>query len=136
MFAQRVINLPPTTNNPADISTTKTGTETIDWILSDDQGPGQYRVIVTGVSGSRVWMDLAPWANNMALNVPIDRTAVGTFSYTLEYMDDQGTWGSADVVVVVITEAGIPGFQIVVLLIVAGFATLKLTKRARSSALT
>ncbi|OLS15454.1 MAG: 5'-nucleotidase [Promethearchaeota archaeon CR_4] len=132
--AQRMINLAPVANTPTDITTAINDTETIGWVLIDDQGSGQYRVRVTNASGDIVWVDWTTWANNVTLNVPIARVTAGTFNYILEYTDDQGMAGISDTVVVTITspEGGwIPGFPATVLLMVAGFATILLTRRVR-----
>ncbi|OLS16054.1 MAG: 5'-nucleotidase [Promethearchaeota archaeon CR_4] len=132
IFAQRVANLPPTANNPADISTSVTGSETINWVLTDDQGSGQYRVLVTNSSvTNQEWVALTEWANVVALNVPIDRSTSGNASYTIEYTDDQGVAGISDTVVVMVTGGGIPGFQVVLLLMVTGCVTFYLSHRAR-----
>ncbi|MHA1439276.1 MAG: hypothetical protein ACTSPD_17025 [Promethearchaeota archaeon] len=45
IYAQRIRpNDIPKANHPSDISTKSTGSETIDWMLTDDRGPGKYRV--------------------------------------------------------------------------------------------
>ncbi len=133
VYANRVANELPQANHPADLSTGDMGTETIRWVLTDDQGPGQYRVRITNASGgNRVWVGLTSWANGVALSVPIDRTAQSTSNYIIEFTDDQGVWGSYDIVVVTVG-GGIPGFPITVVLIVAGFATIFLVRRARVS---
>src|SRR4030042_2111776 len=130
IYAHRIANAPPTANAPADITTTTTGTETIGWTLTDDQGPGRYRVLVTNSSvTNQEWVGLTAWVNGVAFNVSIDRNAAGTASYTIEYTDDQGVAGMSDTGIVIVTvPGGIPGFPVGLLLGVAGLAMFYLTR--------
>ncbi|MHA1439275.1 MAG: hypothetical protein ACTSPD_17020, partial [Promethearchaeota archaeon] len=74
----------PQVNNPSDISTTNTGSETIDWMLTDDLGSGKYRVIANNSLGNYyVWVDWTDWTNGTIINVPINRTEIGIFNYTI-----------------------------------------------------
>ncbi|OLS12612.1 MAG: hypothetical protein RBG13Loki_3784, partial [Promethearchaeota archaeon CR_4] len=61
-------NLPPVANPPADIITTTTGMSTIDWVLTDNQGSGQYREIVNEPSSEfYTWVNSTAWEKNVAL---------------------------------------------------------------------
>ncbi|MBN1800332.1 MAG: hypothetical protein JW891_02440 [Candidatus Lokiarchaeota archaeon] len=94
-------NFAPNANHPEDILTSTSGTETINWILTDDTGTGQYRVLVNDTSNSyRAWVDWTSWTNNTNLLVPINRTELGLFNYSIEYFDDQGMFGVVDTVLV------------------------------------
>ncbi|MFX1500933.1 MAG: hypothetical protein ACFFDH_08220 [Promethearchaeota archaeon] len=93
----------PSSNHPEDFTTTLEGAETINWILYDDYGGGQYRVWVNDTkSDSYVWVNWTPWINNTLLNIPINRTTIGIYNYTIEYYDNQNRFGVPDTVVVTI----------------------------------
>ncbi len=93
--------MPPTSNHPLDIITTVSGTETINWTLYDDSGPGQYRIWVNDTNNNYyIWIDWTPWINNTNLIVPINRSTVGVFNYTIEYNNSNGTFGIPDIVIV------------------------------------
>jgi len=96
----------PTSNHPNDIITSASGLETIDWVLYDDFGPGQYRVWTNDTNNNYyVWVDWIVWTNNSALNIQINRTAPGTYNYTIEYYDLYNQFGNPDTVIVIITDA-------------------------------
>ncbi|MHA1696554.1 MAG: hypothetical protein ACTSUG_14925 [Candidatus Helarchaeota archaeon] len=86
----------PWSNSPSDINTTRYGTETIDWTLWDNIGPGKYRVLVNG-SWSNSW---TPWTNNVVIQYPINRSSPGIFNYTIYYNDSSGNMGAPDSVIV------------------------------------
>ena len=94
-----IIDEIPISNQPVDITTTVDATETINWILYDDFGGGQYRVLINGTSGQ--WF---AWTNNTALNYIINTSTVGTFNYTIQYYDSNGQFGVSDTVIIIITE--------------------------------
>ncbi|MHA1298361.1 MAG: WD40 repeat domain-containing protein [Candidatus Helarchaeota archaeon] len=92
---------PPTSNYPNDIFTSAIGSETINWILYDDLGPGQYRVWANDTNGNYyVWRPWSPWTNNTNLEIAINRSAPGIFNYTIEYYDNQNELGMPDTVIV------------------------------------
>ena len=97
---------PPTSNQPADIHTTTKGSETINWTLYDDLGSGQYRVWANDTNGNYyIWQNWTDWFNETNLMVPINRTAIGVFNYTIEYNDSLGLMGTPHTVIVNITAA-------------------------------
>ncbi|MFX1364754.1 MAG: hypothetical protein ACFFCE_17515 [Promethearchaeota archaeon] len=128
IFAQKINNPAPTSNHPADITTSMEGTETINWILSDDSGGGKYRVLVN----STVLLDWTSWINATTLNIPINRTSTGFFEYTIEYYDDQNRSGVSDTVIVQITEkSSISGYSILILSLSVCMIGLTFAIRAR-----
>jgi hypothetical protein len=101
-----ILNDLPTSNHPSPVITSASGTETIAWILNDDFGSGQYRVIVNdSVDNSYTWIDWTDWQNNTNLNVPINRSAPGDYEYTIEYYDNVADYGLSDIVDVTITNS-------------------------------
>jgi N-acetylneuraminic acid mutarotase len=95
----------PISNSPSDILTSTLGTETIDWILSDDWGSGQYRVWANDTSDNYyVWVDWSVWINNTNLAITINRTILGVFNFTIEYNDSNSQLGTPDTVIVTVIE--------------------------------
>jgi hypothetical protein len=95
---------PPTSNQPGDITTSLGGTETIDWVLHDDNEGGQYRIWANNSKGNYyVWVDWTPWTNNTPLNIPINRTLTGVYNYTIEFYDNNTQYGVSDSVLVTIS---------------------------------
>ncbi|MCK4238870.1 MAG: hypothetical protein KAX33_07100, partial [Candidatus Lokiarchaeota archaeon] len=129
IYAQRIKNELPTSSHPADITTTKTGSETINWTLYDDCAGGLYRVLANDTSGNNyMWKNWTSWTNNITLNIPINRTVSGSFKYTIEYYDDQNQYGISDTVIVDVSGLEISGYNILILLISA-FISLAILKR-------
>jgi predicted lipoprotein with Yx(FWY)xxD motif len=103
IYAQRIKNSVPTSNDPADITTSINGTETINWTLCDDSGGDRYRVLANGTNGNLyTWVDWTTWTNNTLFSVSINRTTPGVYDYSIEYYDDQGTYGVSDTVIVTV----------------------------------
>lgn len=101
IYAQRIKNGIPTLNHPEPINTFIDGSETLNWILYDDCGGGGYRVMANNTAGTfYTWVDWTPWLNNTPLNIPINRTELGVYNYTIEYYDDQYQYGIPDTVIV------------------------------------
>ena len=99
-----IVDLIPTSNHPDSISTTKGGTETINWSINDDFFEGEYRVLANNSLGNTyIWKDWTSWNNNTPLNVEINRTFPGNFNYTIEYNDFAGQFGIPDTVIVTIS---------------------------------
>jgi len=106
IYAQRITNRLPESTHPEDILTTVSGTETIQWTLTDDSGSGQYRVIAnTSVGNNYIWVDWTPWTNNSVITVPINRTRPGFYNYTIEFYDDQNRLGIPDTSLIEILDA-------------------------------
>ncbi len=103
-----VINERPSSNNPSDIITTTMGPDTIDWVIWDDTGEGQYRVWVYDIikKSYYLWVNWTVWTNNTNLNIPINRSivGVGVFNYTIEFYDIYQQYGISDSVIVTITD--------------------------------
>ncbi len=87
--------------SPSIITTNSTGTETIDWMITDDIGEGMYRVIINNSITERNWTS---WINESIINMPINRTAPGTFQYTIEYYDVFELYGINDTITVYIDD--------------------------------
>ena len=103
IYAQKIKNIVPTSNHPADINTSTDGLETINWTLYDDSGGGQYRVLVNSTMGALyIWMDWTSWINNTPFSISINRTIPGIYDYIIEYYDDQNAYGVLDTVVITI----------------------------------
>jgi len=95
---------PPTSNSPADFNTTTVGTETIGWILSYENDPGYYSVIANDTNGVfYTWIPWQPWEKDVSLDVPVNRTALGVFNYTILYNHSSGWDGVPDTVLVTVT---------------------------------
>ncbi|MHA1271286.1 MAG: hypothetical protein ACTSPY_15950 [Candidatus Helarchaeota archaeon] len=88
-------DLSPTSNSPADIITGPTGTNYIQWILTDEYGPSYYRVYINSKPGN--W---TTWTNNSVLNYTIKKDIPGVFNYTIVYNDSGNNWGNPDTVFV------------------------------------
>ena len=134
IFGQKLENPPPTSNHPPNIVTSIGGSETINWTLSDDFGTGNYRVLANNTIGNNyIWVDWTSWANNTALNVPINRTTPGNFEYTIQYYDDQHNSGIPDTVIVQIpeSEGGISGYSLIILLSCSFGVIIIITKRIK-----
>ncbi|MBN1800134.1 MAG: hypothetical protein JW891_01425, partial [Candidatus Lokiarchaeota archaeon] len=99
------VNDAPTAVSPGDLITSNIGTETIGWFLTDDLFPGEYRVLANDTSGAiYTWIDWTPWTSGINLNVPINRTALGVFTYTIEYRDGYMVSGIPDTIVVTVND--------------------------------
>ncbi|MHA1386457.1 MAG: hypothetical protein ACTSR3_22120, partial [Candidatus Helarchaeota archaeon] len=84
----KTIDFKPISNHPNDITTSLGGSETINWQLLDDYGPGMYRVWANDTNDDYyIWRDWTAWSNNSILYVPINRSASGVYNYTIEYND-------------------------------------------------
>ncbi len=107
IYAQAIDDIViPTSNQPEDITISIDGSETIDWILYDDYGGGQYQVLTNDTDGNFYeWVDWTPWNNNTPINIAINLTVTGVYNYTIEYYDNQNQFGVPDTVLVTITKA-------------------------------
>ncbi len=155
IYAQRISPYDvPEVNHPIDIATTTTGSETINWSLTDDFSIGQYRILANDTHGNYyIWIDWNQWDNNTNLEVSINRTVSGVFNYTLEYYDGQGAFGIPDTVIVTITHqapppvsddddgdddedddndntdsSSIPGFHLTIIGLISGLAIISIAK--------
>ena len=109
IYAHKVVdNMRPTSNQLSSVGTTLYTNETIDWVLTDDWGEGQYRVKANDTAGNYIiWQDWQPWTNNTSLDIPINRTQTGIFNYTIEFYDTYNLYGNPNTVIVTVEE-GIP----------------------------
>jgi len=145
IYSQRITDDPPTSNHPGPITTYLSGSETIDWTLYDDYSGGQYRVWANDTNDNYyVWVDWTPWINDTSLSVPINRTALGIYNYTIQYNDSNGKFGVPDTVIVSITEPSngdgdgngdgepgpiISGYNILILFLSASAISVILTRK-------
>lgn len=98
-------DLIPTSNHPGFVTAIMGGSNTINWILRDDFGEGEYRVLANDTNGEfYTWIDWTSWINNTQLDVPINDSNVGIFNYTIEYTDDMNQYGAPDTVLIDLIE--------------------------------
>jgi len=91
----------PFSNNPIDITMTIGENIKINWFLWDGIGPGKYRIWTNDSNDNYyVWINWTNWMNNTNLQVPINRTILGIFNYTIEYNNSAGIFGIPDTVIV------------------------------------
>ncbi|MHA1310106.1 MAG: hypothetical protein ACTSQO_04175 [Candidatus Helarchaeota archaeon] len=116
-------NKQPRINHPADIIATTNSYVIIKWIITDDFGPGKYRVWVNDSNSVyHIHQNWTAWQNNTVLNVNINSLNLGIFNYTIEYNDSVNLFGEPDTVMVKIIEnttdipPGIPSFSIIFIL--------------------
>jgi hypothetical protein len=101
VYGQYIEDEGPTSNSPADITTSIASSVMINWRLYDDYLGGEYRVIANATNGNLyVWQNWTSWSNNTPINIPINRTSVGSFNYTIEYQDNIGNYGDPSTVIV------------------------------------
>lgn len=86
---------PPESNHPSDMNVAQSSISMIPWILTDDVGPGYYRVIVN--NSPSFWYS---WGNNSVINFGINTSISGVFNYTMQYNDSNGLLGIPDEVIV------------------------------------
>ncbi len=99
VFVFVILDYPPYSNHPNNITTYRNGAETIDWILYDNFGGSYYQVLVN--SSPSDWMS---WENETNLHYPIDRSAPGIYNYTILYNDTYNLWGPPDTVFITIID--------------------------------
>ncbi|MFX0032673.1 MAG: hypothetical protein ACFE9P_08405 [Candidatus Hermodarchaeota archaeon] len=105
VYAQRIRSSVPTSNHPNSIITFRNGSETINWTLYDDLGGGMYRVLANNTVGNfYTCINWTPWESNTLINVPINRSAPGTYEYTIEYYDYHIQYGIPNIVIVTIVD--------------------------------
>lgn len=97
------IDRSPISNHPSDFSTYAYSIDEINWILSDDYGGGEYRVLVNDTKNNYyVWTDWTVWQNNSDIGVIINRSAPGQFNYILEFTDSRSQSGISDNVLITV----------------------------------
>ncbi|MGB5910143.1 MAG: caspase family protein [Promethearchaeia archaeon] len=108
IYAQRVACSRPKSNHPDDIKTAPHLSEVIEWLLTDDNGEGKYRVLTNNSVGNfYVWIDWTTWINNSIISIPINRSKTGIYNYTIEFYDDQNQFGIPDTVIVTIVDSAL-----------------------------
>lgn len=99
----------PTSDHPGDILTAQGGFEYVRWVLNDDFGGGLYRVIANNSLGNfyvcRSW---EAWMVDQTVSIPINRTAIGDFNYTIEYYDNYNQYGAPDTLIVTVVQNNPP----------------------------
>lgn len=115
----------PSSNHPSDITTSEPASETIEWVISDDSGSGQYRVLTNDSEGNNiVWVNWTTWQDNSPISINLSLQALGDYFYTLEFFDIHNQLGLPDTVIVRIESSPppenpppfIPGYEIHLLL--------------------
>lgn len=100
-----ILDRAPVISTPPDLITNISVWDMIQWIIYDDYSEGQFRILANDTNdNSYVWMGWNSWKNNTAINVPINRVALGIFEYTIEFNTTLDEAGS-DSVLVTITNA-------------------------------
>ncbi|MFX1323061.1 MAG: hypothetical protein ACFFAQ_15605 [Promethearchaeota archaeon] len=135
IYASRVDDI-PYSNHPEDFETYSDGSEIINWILFDDTTGGKYRVIANDTAGNTyVWLDWTSWDHNIPLDIPLNRTELGFFSYRIEYYDELNQYGIPDAVIVLIkahpSEKAIPLGHYYLLFIILSVAAIIIIKKFR-----
>ncbi|TFF88852.1 MAG: hypothetical protein EU549_02230 [Promethearchaeota archaeon] len=93
------IDNPPESNQPTTPINVKQGsTAYIDWILTDDTGPGNYSIIKNNITGA--WFS---WTNGTSVHYQINTTSTGIFNYTIQYNDSMNEFGIPNTVIVNVT---------------------------------
>jgi len=144
VFAIKNPNIPnehPLSNKPPSPITIYTNSiATINWILTDDVSPGLYGVEVVGIDGTSYTNYEGDffWTNGTTISYPINTISVGTFNYSIYYIDSIGWSGTPSTVTVKVvapptspTIANTPEFFVIWSI----FATLSLivyTKRLKN----
>jgi len=103
IYAQIVVNRDdsPTSNSPDDIITALNSPETIEWVLNDDVGEGDYRVLVNNSDENfYVLVDWTPWENDSSIVIPVNTSFLGLFCHKIEYFDNESQLGIPDLVFV------------------------------------
>nr|MDO8086380.1 hypothetical protein [Candidatus Sigynarchaeum springense] len=97
----RVANL-PSSSHPADAVYLQNAASTpITWVLTDENGAGQYRVLRNGV----ILAAWTPWTNGSGIVVPVDTSlSVGYWNYTIQFNNSAGQSGIQDTVIVTIDD--------------------------------
>lgn len=109
IYTQNIEDEDPTSNSPVDITTSILSSETINWRLYDDYRGGDYRVIANSTTGNYyIWQNWTSWSHNSPINVPINRTSIGVFNYTIEYRDYTGNYGIPYTVIITLLPDNIP----------------------------
>ncbi|MHA1130165.1 MAG: hypothetical protein ACTSQQ_05095, partial [Candidatus Helarchaeota archaeon] len=90
-------DLPPSSNQPGNLTIGVNDTANIAWILTDNEGAGFYQVLVNNTPG-----DWNPWINNTALNYSVNTTVGGMWNYTIRYNDSIGQYGVPSTVFVLV----------------------------------
>ena len=114
-----ILDTIPISSHPEDVTTLIGGSETINWILTDNFGAGQYRVWSNNSNGNYyLWKGWTSWTNNSQLNIPINRSKSGIYNYTIEYYDNYNNFGISDTVLVkIMGDQIIPGLNIYLILL-------------------
>ena len=84
----------PSSNSPGSASYEQNSTASISWILTDNYEGGFYRVL----RNESEYISWTPWTSGSNLNVPIDTSIIGVWSYTILYNDSLGNWGIPNLV--------------------------------------
>lgn len=98
IYAQKLFNDPPTASATPVFVTWNGDNKETQWILQDDGGSGLYRVVADFPGGLYVCADWTSWENDVALSIPVNKTAFGTYNYTIEYTDCWNLFGISNTV--------------------------------------
>ncbi len=125
-----ILDTIPTSSHPEDVTTLVGGSETINWILNDNFGGGQYRVWSNDSNGNYYsWKGWTSWTNNSQLNIPINRSKSGIYNYTIEYYDNYNNSGISDTVLVTIIENQIISGSNIYLILLTSFISISVIIR-------
>ncbi|MCX6767390.1 MAG: Ig-like domain-containing protein [Candidatus Micrarchaeota archaeon] len=105
----KIDSTPPASNSPPDAQYGIGSVASISWTLTDNVGPGLYRVLKNGTAVGG-W---SAWANNTAVTIPVETSALGAWNYTIYYNDSLGSFGAPDTVIVTIGDSQPPIYSAV-----------------------
>ncbi len=99
-------NTAPLSNSPIDTSYPANSTlNTIDWILTDNAGSGDYQVL----KNDTVYSPWQNWTIGVNLGVPVDtNNGLGAWNYTIQFNDSVGIGGLPDTVIITIYDNTTP----------------------------
>ncbi|MHA1700457.1 MAG: hypothetical protein ACTSWN_16590, partial [Promethearchaeota archaeon] len=89
----------PISNHPNDvIILQQVGAANITWVLTDQQGPGHFRVLCN----NSIYLNWTAWTNNTDINIIVDNNkSIGYWNYTIQYNNTYGFFGQQDTVFVI-----------------------------------
>jgi hypothetical protein len=95
---------PPESNSPADQTIEYQEDATIEWVLTDDVGVGNYSVLRNGTIQNATSF----WINNTNISVWVNATALGDWNYTIYFNDSTGNPGAQDEVLITVVDTTPP----------------------------
>ena len=99
-------DLAPYTNNPSDFTTEQSENDMIEWKIYDDFWNGQFRILANDTNNNNyTWMDWNSYVRGSSIRVPINRIALGTFKYIIEFNTSSGEYAEDFVVITIVEDS-------------------------------